>query len=52
LFPKIVELLKAKGMGDVLVIGGGVIPDADIILTPVMPMLSVSPDLLVQARVP
>lgn len=30
LFPKIVELLKAKGMGDVLVIGGGVIPDADI----------------------
>ena len=30
LFPKIVELLKAKGMGDVLVIGGGVIPDSDI----------------------
>lgn len=30
LFPKIVELLKEKGMGDVLVIGGGVIPDADI----------------------
>ena len=30
LFPKIVELLKGKGMGDVLVIGGGVIPDADI----------------------
>ena len=29
LFPKIVELLKEKGMGDVLVIGGGVIPDAD-----------------------
>ena len=27
LFPKIVELLKEKGMGDVLVIGGGVIPD-------------------------
>ena len=26
LFPKIVELLKAKGMGDVLVIGGGDIP--------------------------
>ena len=24
LFPKIVELLKEKGMGDVLVIGGGV----------------------------
>ena len=30
LFPNIVELLKEKGMGDVLVIGGGVIPDADI----------------------
>ena len=30
LFPKIVELLKAKGMNDVLTIGGGVIPDADI----------------------
>ena len=30
LFPKIVEMLKEKGMGDVLVIGGGVIPDADI----------------------
>ena len=27
---QIVELLKEKGMGDVLVIGGGVIPDADI----------------------
>ena len=30
LFPKIVELLKEKGMGDVLVIGGGVIPETDI----------------------
>ena len=30
LFPEVVEALKAKGMGDVLVIGGGVIPDADI----------------------
>ena len=30
LFPKIVNLLKEKGMGDVLVVGGGVIPDADI----------------------
>ena len=30
LFPKIVELLKAKGMTDVLTIGGGVIPDSDI----------------------
>ena len=30
LFPKIVEMLKEKGMGDVLVVGGGIIPDADI----------------------
>jgi len=30
LFPKIVELLKAKGLTDVLTIGGGVIPDSDI----------------------
>jgi len=30
LFPRVIELLKAKGMDDVLVIGGGVIPDDDI----------------------
>ena len=30
LFPKVGELLKEKGLTDVLVIGGGVIPDADI----------------------
>ena len=30
LFPKIVGMLKDKGMSDVLVVGGGVIPDADI----------------------
>jgi len=30
LFPKVVELLKAKGLKDVLVVGGGVIPDGDI----------------------
>jgi methylmalonyl-CoA mutase C-terminal domain/subunit len=30
LFPKIIGLLKEKGMTDVLVIGGGVIPDSDI----------------------
>lgn len=30
LFPKVVEQLKAKGLENVLVIGGGVIPDADI----------------------
>ncbi|AJQ27045.1 cobalamin B12-binding domain-containing protein, partial [Pelosinus fermentans] len=30
LFPRIVELIREKGMTDVLIIGGGVIPDADI----------------------
>lgn len=30
LFPKVVNLIKGKGMNDVLVIGGGVIPEADI----------------------
>ena len=30
LFLKVVELMRAKGLNDVLVIGGGVIPDADI----------------------
>lgn len=30
LFPKVVNLLREKGMNDVLVLGGGVIPDADI----------------------
>lgn len=30
LFPRVVELLKSEGMNDVLVLGGGVIPDADI----------------------
>lgn len=30
LFPKVVDLMKEKGMENVLVIGGGVIPAADI----------------------
>ena len=30
LFPKVMDLLKDKGVDDVLVIGGGVIPDEDI----------------------
>lgn len=30
LFPRVVELLKQKEMGDVLVIGGGIIPEEDI----------------------
>lgn len=30
LFPRVIELLKEKGMDDVLVIGGGVIPEGDI----------------------
>jgi len=30
LFPRIVELIRKSGMTDVLMIGGGVIPDSDI----------------------
>ncbi|MGF7060880.1 cobalamin B12-binding domain-containing protein [Brassicibacter mesophilus] len=30
LFPKVVQLMKAEGADDVLIIGGGVIPDDDI----------------------
>ncbi len=30
LFPKVTQLLKEKGVNDVLVVGGGVIPEEDI----------------------
>ncbi|MGH7803664.1 MAG: cobalamin B12-binding domain-containing protein [Candidatus Binatia bacterium] len=30
LFPKIIELAQAKGVGDIAVFGGGIIPEADI----------------------
>ncbi|MBQ8682617.1 MAG: cobalamin B12-binding domain-containing protein, partial [Selenomonadales bacterium] len=30
LFPVVVNLIREKGMNDVLIIGGGVIPDGDI----------------------
>jgi methylmalonyl-CoA mutase C-terminal domain/subunit len=30
LFPRIMELLREKGVDDILVIGGGIIPDEDI----------------------
>ncbi len=30
IFPKVLDLMKAKDMEDILLIGGGVIPDADI----------------------
>ncbi len=30
LFPRILELLRAEGMDDVVVLAGGIIPDADI----------------------
>ncbi len=30
LFPRVVELLRQKGIGDVLVFGGGIIPDDDV----------------------
>jgi len=30
IFPKVIELLKAKGMDDVLLTGGGIIPEEDM----------------------
>jgi methylmalonyl-CoA mutase, C-terminal domain len=30
LFPKILELMKQRGIGDVLLFGGGIIPGSDI----------------------
>ena len=30
LFPKVMNLLKEKGIDDILVIGGGIIPDEDV----------------------
>lgn len=30
-FPRVVELLREKGLDDVLVVGGGIIPDEDIL---------------------
>jgi methylmalonyl-CoA mutase, C-terminal domain len=30
LFPAVIDLLKVQGTGDVIVFGGGIIPDADI----------------------
>lgn len=30
LFPKVMELLRKKGVEDILVLGGGIIPDEDI----------------------
>ncbi|MGH7829581.1 MAG: methylmalonyl-CoA mutase, partial [Candidatus Binatia bacterium] len=29
-FPEVIRLLKEKGMGDVLVFGGGIVPQEDI----------------------
>ena len=30
LFPAVIDLLRAQGAGDILIFGGGIIPDADI----------------------
>ena len=30
IFPRILELMKEKGLSDVLLFGGGIIPDKDI----------------------
>lgn len=39
LFPKIMELMRQKGLDDVLVIGGGIIPEEDV---PAMKSVGVS----------
>jgi methylmalonyl-CoA mutase C-terminal domain/subunit len=31
LFPRVIELLRERGAGDVLVFGGGIIPNEDIV---------------------
>ena len=30
LFPEVIKLLKEKGAGDILVVGGGIIPEEDV----------------------
>jgi methylmalonyl-CoA mutase, C-terminal domain len=30
LFPKVVQMLRERGAGDIVVFGGGIVPDADI----------------------
>jgi methylmalonyl-CoA mutase C-terminal domain/subunit len=30
LFPRVMEILKDKGIGDILVLGGGIIPEEDV----------------------
>jgi methylmalonyl-CoA mutase C-terminal domain/subunit len=30
LFPRVIELLRERGLGEVVVFGGGIIPDADV----------------------
>jgi methylmalonyl-CoA mutase C-terminal domain/subunit len=58
LFPRVIELLRVRGADDVLVFGGGIIPDADIpelkklgmaeLFTPGTPMVTIT-DWLAQA---
>ncbi len=52
LFPRVIEALQAKGLDDVVVFGGGIIPDRDIpaleaagvakVFTPGTPMASIT----------
>ena len=52
LFPRVIEQLRARGLDDVLVFGGGIVPEADIaalkvlgvtaIFTPGAPMASIT----------
>ncbi len=52
LFPRVVEVLREQGAGDIIVFGGGIVPDADIpalkaaglaeIFTPGAPLTTIS----------
>jgi len=48
LFPRVLELLRAAGAGDILLVGGGVIPDEDV---PALRRMGVA-DLILQDATP
>ncbi len=43
LFQKVMDLLKAQGAGDIMVIGGGIIPEKDIVTLEAMGVQEIFP---------
>jgi methylmalonyl-CoA mutase C-terminal domain/subunit len=43
LFPKVMDLLKAQGADDIMVIGGGIIPEKDIVRLEAMGVQEIFP---------